>query len=462
MSRLISAGRRKHSLRNWFRWLAPVATLVLLAAGSSTCHALILKGEGNSPLDDPGWPVGAAAVFNTHARVGWWEGPPFGGGQWHAECRGDAAALNDVLVNFAKIDTPKKLLIVHDGVGSGFWDKLDWVFVVWQSANFQRQAALPPRIRQPGVDYQQGPVPQIDMYVGGRIKWADVKVPEGIEVVDERLEAHGFAATDGTVLEGTVVDLANGEPLAARVRLEGIEPQPNTVTDQSGRWVLKNVPAGGFRVVVEAEGCVSRILGYGQSDGEPKWREFRGGLSRPGPVSGRVTDEDDRPLAGVLVRLDDMVVAAGGLYETPAGLQFETDQAGRFESFDVPIGKASVWVFKDGYCRPGLGLPVTTPALNLKLTMMQSAEVQVVVDFSQTVRPEGYYVEFAPEQGRRAGSWSGSGTIDASGAILFKNVPPGRYVIFGRPNPGSADEQTGPITVEVVGGETTKVVLKAK
>ena len=36
---------------------------------------------------------GAAAIFNHPGRIAWWEGPPFGGGQWHAECRGDAKAL---------------------------------------------------------------------------------------------------------------------------------------------------------------------------------------------------------------------------------------------------------------------------------------------------------------------------------------------------------------------------------
>lgn len=476
---------RKRSLRNWFRWLAPLAAAVILAAYPQVSLALIIGGEGNSPLDDPGWPTGAAAVFNTRARVAWWEGPPFGGGQWHAECKGDAVALNDVLVHFAKIDAPKKRLIVHDGVGRSFWlnpngeeekkaaAQIDWVFMVWQPANWHRLQAMPARVRPPGGNANEGPVPQIDVYVGGRIQWADVNVPEGIEVVDERLEAHGFAVTDGTVLEGTVVDLASGEPVAARMRLERYESAPEggytyveaatAIADKVGRWVLKNAPTGSFRIILEADGYVSRVLGYGQVEGEPKWYGYHGGLSKPGPVSGRVTDEEDRPLAGVQVRLDDMVVGSGGLYETPGGLSFETDDAGRFESFEVPSGTARVWVFKEGYCRPGLGMPVTTPALNVQLTMLRSSEVQVVVDFSQTTRPEGYIVEIAQEQGAgQAGSWGGSGNIDASGAISFKNVPPGRYVLFGRPNPGGAQDETERQTVDLVGGKVTEVVLKAK
>ena len=43
-------------------------------------------------------------------------------------------------------------------------------------------------------------------------------VPEGIEVIDQRLVAHGFTAEDGVVLEGKVTDLATRQPIAATVQ----------------------------------------------------------------------------------------------------------------------------------------------------------------------------------------------------------------------------------------------------
>ncbi|HUQ71807.1 MAG TPA: hypothetical protein VM165_19915, partial [Planctomycetaceae bacterium] len=171
------------------------------------CHtpsawALIEGGEGNAPVTDPGWPAGAAAVFNTVHRVAWWEGPPFGGGEWHSECRGDAAAFNEVLIAFAKIDAPKKRLVVHDGVGKSFWlnpnreeakreaAAVDWAFAVWQPDRRAMLRRLPADLRPRG-DKDELPVPQIDLFAGGHVPWADVKVPAGIEVVDRRLEAHG-------------------------------------------------------------------------------------------------------------------------------------------------------------------------------------------------------------------------------------------------------------------------------
>src|SRR5262245_58095034 len=97
------------------------ATLVATLIVAAPAFALITGGEGNLPLNDPGWPAGAAAIFNHMARVAWWEGPPFGGGQWHAECRGDAQALSAVLADFARLDVKRKRIIVHDGVGHSFW-----------------------------------------------------------------------------------------------------------------------------------------------------------------------------------------------------------------------------------------------------------------------------------------------------------------------------------------------------
>src|SRR5947209_5939310 len=135
--------------------LLPLLSLAIVAVTSPEAFALIVGGEGNTPVDDPGWPAGAAAVFNVTSRIAWWEGPPFGGGQWHAECRGDAQALSAVLADFAKLDVKSKRVVLHDGVGRSFWlnpnnesakkaaAKMDWRFMVWQPANWQRLRNLP-------------------------------------------------------------------------------------------------------------------------------------------------------------------------------------------------------------------------------------------------------------------------------------------------------------------------------
>jgi Carboxypeptidase regulatory-like domain len=467
------------------------AAAALLAASiavvpAQPAFALITGGEGNEPIDDPGWPKGAAAIFNTPSRIAYWEGPPFGGGQWHAECRGDAKALNAVLADFAKLDVKNKRIVVHDGVGNSFWlnpnrdatkkvdAKMDWMFMVWQPESWERLNKMPAGLQPAdvrGAEAAQkgGPPAQIDAYAGGNLRWADVKAPAGIEVIDERLEAHGFTPADGSVIEGNVVDLATKEPIAARMRLERVEPRPRggykytaaaeVAADAKGHWVLKNAPAGWRRVVAEADGYVARIVGHAQLDEQPRWQAYDGKLARPAVVSGRVDDDFGKPLGDVEVRLTDMLVAGGGLYESPHEYTAKTDAAGRFRFEQVPVGQASIWVHKPGYCRPGLGPKISIPKENIALAMKKSARVHVTVDFGTTARPAGYIVNIEPKEGGGVGTWGGSGNIDEKNQISFEDVPPGKYVLQGRPNPGRADEGSATVTADLKGGETTQIVL---
>jgi hypothetical protein len=71
-------------------------------------------------------------------------------------------------------------------------------------------------------------------------------------------------------------------------------------------------------------------------------------------------------------------------------------------------------------------------------------------------------VAIEPEGGSKVGSWGGSGHINAAGSITYEQIPPGNYVIRGRPNPGSESQQTEPVKLTLRGGETTTVTLKAK
>ena len=408
------------------------AAVVLLATAIAAlvpplAFALITGGEGNAPINDPGWPKGAAAIFNTQSRIAWWEGPPFGGGQWHSECRGDAKALNDVLAGFAKLDQKNKRVIVHDGIGHSFWlnpnrepakrdaAKIDWVLMVWQPENWKRLQAMPADLKpRDSGDSALGPPAQIDVFAGGNIRWADVTVPKGLEVVDQRLEAHGFTTADGVVLEGKVFDLATRRPVAGRMKLELIEPQTKggyrytvkaeSAADAQGRWVLKKSPAGWYRVVVEAEGYVPRIIGYAQFDEQPLWQFYDCGIALAAPVSGHVSDDAGKPLEGVEVRLSDVVPEVADGMNPLTSLRFKTDAQGRFHTDQVPAGTATVWVHKKDYCRPGLGQPIKIPANDVALTMVRSARILVTVDFAGATRPEGYIVEIAPEGGNAFGS----------------------------------------------------------
>ncbi len=390
---------------------AVFAAGVLMSCG--TVSAVIFGDKGNKPIRDPGWPTGAAEVFNADARIAHWVGPPFGGGEWHAEYRGDAEKFNASLKDFAKIDAPKKRLVVHDGVGRSFWlnmnnepDKkkeaeADWVFVVWQADLWKQLQELPPDFRPTRENKsEEVPAPQIDVYVGGRIRWEDVKVPDALEVDDQRLEAHGFQPSDGVVLEGTVTQLAGGGPLAARVRLEKIEskqgryeytPATSVATDEKGRWVIKSAPAGWHRLVVAADGYADRVVDYATFDDQPSWSKHDTSLAKSAKVSGRVTDETGKPISGVTVQLMHVVATTDSQYKTATDLKAETDDAGRFEIDRAPVGKATATVRKSGYTGPGLGVPIGIPASDLALKMSKAAKLVVKVRFADAKSPRGIH-----------------------------------------------------------------------
>src|SRR5579862_3799896 len=77
--------------------------------------ALITSESGNRPISDPGWPDGALTLANLQSRVGWWEGPPFGGGEWQFLYRGDAQTFSNALATFAAIRALSLELVLHDG-----------------------------------------------------------------------------------------------------------------------------------------------------------------------------------------------------------------------------------------------------------------------------------------------------------------------------------------------------------
>jgi len=232
--------------------------------------------------------------------------------------------------------------------------------------------------------------------------------------------------------------------------------------DASGRWVLKKVLAGCFQVVLEADGFVPRLVGYARFDDQPHWSFYDGRLSHPATVTGRVSDEAGKPLPGVDVRIQDVATEDDGRYDLPFDSSVKTDAGGQFRCDQLPHGHATLWVYKFGYCRPGLGLPVKLPTDGVALTMTRSARLRVTVDFAGKAKPEGYLVNIAPEGEKVVGSWGGSGIIDAQNQIAFTDVPPGRYVLQGEPNPSSGDQKTKPIVVELKGGRLTEITLQAK
>lgn len=459
--------------------LNPIVMLLVVGSLYGTAFALIEGGEGNTPLNDPGWPKGAAAIFNHPGRIAWWEGPPFGGGEWHSECKGDAAALNELLTLFAKIEGPKKRVVVLDGIGYSFWldpngtkrgdrkTKIDWSFTIWQADRWKMQQDLPPGMSAVPKDQTQ-PLTTITVHTAS-LKWSEVKVPEGIEVVDNRMEAHGFKLTDGRVIEGKVTDLAGG-PLQAKVRFEELVqkksggydyPVVNSIeTDTEGHWSIKNFGEKWCRIVVEREGHASRIAGHVRYDRQPGWEFMATTLAPLGSLRGRVVDEQGKPLADVAVAMRDLVSADGRPYEVIEEVFQKTTAEGGFHFKNIPEGKARLTGHREDYFFPGLGQPVTIPDQSLELRMQQAASISVQVEFSRDRQKRQYIANLTPEGGEKVGSWSGSAVVNDKNRVAFTGMPPGRYLLKVHPNPSSEAERMQEQLIELKGGEEATVMVK--
>jgi hypothetical protein len=470
------------------RGLACASLLLGFAMGTLHFAALAASegGEGNTPIKDSGWPKGAAAIFNQTERIAYWRGAR--DGQWTAEFRGDTKAFNAALADFAKLENTTRRLVIHDGVGSSIWlrdkqgkgddaakaadAKMDWSFMVWQTAAWDRRPELFMTGVRPHNADDRLPS-EINVYVGGNVKWPDVHVPDGLAIDDQRMSIHGFSQEDGHVFEGNVVDLATKKPLRARVRLQVIEYVKGneytyryiagTVADEKGHWVLTNIPGEKrYQPIVEMDGYIMRIVACVDLEKEPRWRNFDTAISRPGPISGRVVDDAGAPLADAHVHIYPIVAGDTGRYDCAAD-RTTSGADGRFLLERIPQGSTTIFVTKPGYVRPGLGEQITTPKSDITLTMMKGASVVISVDYTAwPKKPDGYYVRIEPEGGPATGKWSASGSADAKNQVVYDNMPPGKYQVWGRPNPGGEKDNSDPVVFELKSGEKTEVKLPAK
>jgi hypothetical protein len=152
----------------------------------------------------------------------------------------------------------------------------------------------------------------------------------------------------------------------------------------------------------------------------------------------------------------------GGEYESPTDFQFETDADGRFHFDQAPAGKAKIWLHKSGYSMAGLDRTITLPENGLEFQLLKAGSIRVTVDFNGGNRPKEYMVELEPAGGKAVGKYGGVATIDARNVFTFEDVPPGKYVVKGHPNPSSEQQVSEAIEVDLRNANAVDVTIKAK
>jgi len=177
-------------------WVLNLALCWALLTGWQA-QALILVGT-NEPTHDPGWPTGTKEYVALTSRVQWFEGPPFGGGQWTFQSRGDTAALQKAVDAFAKIQAPVREIrlkagpstnVFQSGVGSSV--TFDWDMSVWVRANWDHLfGPKAPDFMKKHPDFGSAHPPlRLVVYVHDKgPDWTRIRVPTEIQVVDERVK----------------------------------------------------------------------------------------------------------------------------------------------------------------------------------------------------------------------------------------------------------------------------------
>jgi hypothetical protein len=450
------------------------------------CSALIMVGHGNAPVRDAGWPEGTVAVANLESRVGWWEGPPFGGGRWSFNYRVDTAAFIQALTNFSAIRASALDLVIRDGPQENTFLKdekdpktdtrVDWTFTVWVPASWHRLYnnpkivfdAINPNFRKP-VD-----PPRLDVYIGsGQVDLAKVKVPPNIRVRDERASPAGVDLSDGSVVRAEFYDMDSGKPVSgAHLIIEKVSWQagPNAhwdkerfaeaVSDVTGRVQIGKIPTNTIRVSVTADGYAPRRLDQ-HTHVRPEFLKFTVELAKVANIGGIVTDAEGNAIKGVKVRtLTEMASNGFGYddgrhYEPPDTWSMETDDAGRFELTGLPVGYAQLYATARGYHFTDMHTIHDVPATNVVLRLRRASGILVKItdkDGNPLSRLDGnpVIVEVEPKEGSKIGSWGGSATVKDDGTYEFENVPPGEYRISSHPNPFSGRKKYAPEQIVTV------------
>jgi hypothetical protein len=460
--------------------VACVAAMLTLTAPTPS-RALIMVGRGNTPVSDVGWPAGTLDVANLKTRVGWYEGPPFGGGEWCFLYRGDLAALNEALKAFAAIRAPALQIVLHDGPANNTFlgdekdpksdTHYDWSFTVWVPASWHRLYNDPrstfmadqPNFRQPVAP------PRIDVYVTPKLDWKKVAVPEGVQVVDQRVGVQPPAK--GALLKGDAFDMANAKPVPdVTITVETYKPddkkQPwqtiaSATGDKLGRYELANVPAGNARVVLAAPGYATRMIGYEQvKDGLAK--KYVTDLSKAAKVSGTVLDTDGKPVPNVKVRADNVMGIDGRGYPIPERPETATDEKGQFTLDGLPTGYAQFFAHADNYFPlESLKLHAVPAERTVELRIVRTGAVKGVVLDRKTGKPTTAGGSIHVEgPGERIGKWGGSMNLAPDGTFEFKSVPPGPYTVSTQPLIPGLKPDPNQVQITVESGKTIEVTVK--
>jgi hypothetical protein len=427
--------------------LALLATTLLF---SQSADALIMVGKGNDAVPDRQWPAGSLDLANLKTRLGWWEGPPFGGGQFTFMYHGKEIDFQAALDLLAKIKVAAPALFIHDGgaMTSPFLKDdanpksnltYDWSFTVWNPDSYRQLHGSSSRI---SAEDPNGPfskdveMPRIDVYVGGNnsLDLKQIKIPANVVVTDERADSAGFK--DGSAITGDVIDMVGHKPIAdAKIELsvakayeEWTPAAASVQADNAGHFALTKAPDGNYGVLATAPGYAPRLLGYVSLRGNT-FKHFNVRLAPATKLIGVALDQDGQPVAGITIRPDAITGPDDAGYILPKKPQAITDAQGHFELTDLPPGHTQIFAYGEHHLIANALAIEAIPSTDLTIKMVATGTIT-----GRVTKPDGTpvtdgTVQLRADTKEQLGTYGGGAGIGKDGSFTYTNVPPGDYII---------------------------------
>ena len=246
-----------------------------------------------------------------------------------------------------------------------------------------------------------------------------------------------------------------------------------TVTDDGGRFEIRDLQPGPWELTVSRSGYISRKAGQSRPFGRSTPIALAGGqevnvaipMTRASAIVGRISDEYGEPVTAVRVVVLRPTMAGGRRYLEPVGEADMTDDTGAFRVHSLPAGEYFVTA-SARTAPPDSVVQTTLPptfypgtadfaaaqkvrvgpgaeaAAEFALLNVRSARLSGFVVAAR--QPVNAILSLASEAGELAGAFGAGGVTRDDGSFTMADVPPGNYTLI-------AEIRSGPTTIAEIG-----------
>ena len=303
---------------------------------------------------------------------------------------------------------------------------------------------------------------------------------------DVQRNAAGTASISGRVLAGSPLAPLRDARVTARAQMGRVTASVST--DADGRYVLTGLPAGRYTVTASKGGYVT--LQYGQSrafesgtpleiEAEERLTRVDLALPRGSVLTGLVLDQHGQPAVGAAVRAQRYGFASGRWDLVRVGREDQTDDRGVYRLFGLAPGEyyleATASRVSGSASRGPTYYPNATDLGSAQRVSVGRGEelggLDVYLTAGEAAHVSGTVVDAMGRPQLRARSVSlvgrnppglrvRSGQIQADGAFVIDEVPPGDYVLYASSPAGDGPVEFAVVDVRTGGGDVEGILLR--